>query len=110
MQYNRENFPKLYQVWASMKHRTTNQNHKQFKDWGGKGISVCNEWKDNFAGFCEWSMKNGYQNCLSIDRINNDGNYEPLNCRWVDKTTQNRNTRKLISRNKSGYRGVCFFL
>ena len=84
---------KLYEVWKGIKQRCLNSNHKAFKNYGGRGISICDEWKDNFSSFYNWAMQNGYSDELSIDRINNDGNYEPNNCRWVDRKTQANNTR-----------------
>lgn len=85
---------KLYEVWKTMKQRCSNPNHKSYHNYGGRGIIVCDEWKNNYQAFYEWSMNNGYKEGLSIDRINNDGNYEPSNCRWTDKITQNNNTRQ----------------
>lgn len=85
---------KLYEVWKTMKQRCFNPNNKHFNKWGGRGITVCVEWKNNFQSFYEWSMNNGYKEGLSIDRINNNGNYEPSNCRWADKIVQCNNTRQ----------------
>ena len=85
---------KLYEVWKTMKQRCYNPNNKGYKNWGGRGIVVCDEWKNNYQAFYEWSMNNGYKEGLSIDRINNDGNYAPSNCRWSDKITQCNNTRQ----------------
>ena len=85
---------KLYEVWKTMKQRCFNSNNKSYHNYGGRGIIVCDEWKDNYQAFYEWSMNNGYKEGLSIDRINNDGNYEPSNCRWADRFTQNNNTRQ----------------
>lgn len=76
------------------------------KEYVLKNITICDEWKNDFMSFYNWALKNGYQDGLSIDRINNDGNYEPSNCRWTTKNVQQRNTRKLQSTNTSGYRGV----
>lgn len=59
--------------------------------YGGRGITICDEWRDNFQAFYDWAISNGYDDNLTIDRINNDGNYEPSNCQWVDTRTQNRN-------------------
>ena len=70
-----------------MKHRCSNP---KIKNYGGRGIKVCEEWQ-TFKPFEEWSLSNGYREGLSIDRIDNDGNYEPSNCRWADKTTQENN-------------------
>lgn len=85
---------KLYEVWKTMKQRCSNPNHISYHNYGGRGIIVCDEWENNYQAFYEWSIKNGYKEGLSIDRINNDGNYEPSNCRWADRFTQNNNTRQ----------------
>lgn len=97
---------RLYNIWKSMLYRCNNSKYKKYHNYGGRGISVCSDWQDNYATFKEWSLANGYADDLSIDRINVDGNYEPSNCRWTTATVQNRNTRLLISTNTSGYRGV----
>lgn len=97
---------RLYRVWRSMKERTLNKNSKSFKNYGGRGIRVCKEWEKNFGVFFQWSIKNGYSESLTIDRIDNNGNYEPSNCRWASRVVQARNTRKIRSTNTSGYRGV----
>ena len=97
---------KLYQVYQSLKSRCTDINKINYKDYGGRGIKICDEWKNDFLIFRTWALENGYKEGLSIDRIDNDGNYEPINCRWVTKEIQTRNTRLIHKRNKSGYRGV----
>lgn len=83
----------LYWVWCSIKQRCYNHNNHRYKDWGGRGITMCDEWFNNFQAFYEWSINTGYCKGLTIDRIDNSKNYEPSNCRWVDKKTQNRNKR-----------------
>ena len=90
---------KLYYVWKGMKQRCYNPNNKYYYNYGGRGITICDKWKDDFEEFYKWSVKNGYvENALhkscTIDRINNDGNYEPSNCRWVDMKIQSNNRRK----------------
>ena len=82
---------RLYRIWTAMKQRCYNPNHKAWSYYGGRGISVCDEWKNSFSSFMDWSLKNGYAENLSIDRMDGEGNYEPSNCRWVTQSEQNRN-------------------
>lgn len=96
----------LYSVWANMKARCYNSNRKRYKDWGGRNIKVCNEWINDPEIFITWALKNGWKKKLLIDRINNDGDYESNNCRFIDAGLSNRNTRLLRLDNISGYRGV----
>ncbi len=84
---------RLYRIWGHIKTRCTNPNANNYKDYGGRGITVCDEWKNDFQSFYNWAISNGYSDDLSIDRIDNDGDYEPLNCRWSDKITQGCNKR-----------------
>lgn len=83
---------KLYAVHAMIKQRCTNRNHPQFKDWGGRGITYCTEWED-FLVFYKWATQNGYAEGLQIDREDNDGNYEPSNCRFVTPKVNMSNRR-----------------
>lgn len=85
--------PKLYAVWHSMRNRCRLPTHGNYSYYGGRGITVCDEW-DDYATFREWSVSNGYGKGLSLDRIDGNGNYEPANCRWATKTEQQRNTRR----------------
>lgn len=86
---------RLYKTWQAMWNRVTNPNCEKFHYYGGRGITVCKEWED-FEPFYEWSMSHGYAPKLTIDRINPDGNYEPINCRWTTQLVQilNRRTPK----------------
>lgn len=83
---------RVYRSWQHMKERCDSIESKDYKNYGGRGIRYCEQWK-SFESFYEWSMNNGYSDSLSIDRIDNDGNYEPSNCRWSTRQVQNSNTR-----------------
>lgn len=83
----------LYKTWHNMRSRCKNPNTTKYEIYGGKGVRVCKKWDENFVSFYEWSMANGYEKNLTIDRIDSDGDYEPDNCRWVDYKTQNNNLK-----------------
>ncbi len=89
---------RLYRIWTAMKARCTNPQNKRYIHYGGRGIKVCSEWMNSFEAFYEWAMENGYKpdakrgEC-TIDRINNDGDYCPANCRWATTAEQNQNKR-----------------
>ena len=87
-------YSKLYKVWGGMKTRCYNKNFVYYRNYGGRGIKICDEWLTNFLLFYNWAINNGYEEGLTIDRINNDGDYEPSNCRWITRAEQNRNQRK----------------
>lgn len=84
----------LYSVWVCIKQRCHNPNHRGFKDYGARGITMCSEWREDYIEFHDWAMSNGYEKGLEIDRKENDGNYEPGNCRWVTHSVNNQNTRR----------------
>jgi len=97
---------RLHNTWKGMKQRCTNHS-QNYTDYSGRGITLCTEW-GNFEPFMEWALANGYQDDLEIDRKDNEGNYCPENCRWVDRVTNINNQRLLRKINTSGYRGACY--
>lgn len=97
---------RLLNTWKGMIRRTSNIKHKSFKNYGGRGIKVCDRWL-NVHNFIE-DMYPTFQEGLTIDRINNNQGYSKDNCRWVSKEIQAQNTRLIYANNKSGYRGVSF--
>ena len=101
LQNNRHKDRRLYQVWQDMKQRCFNPRNKFYHRYGGRGITVCSEWLEDYDVFYNWAMQNGYQRGLQIDRINGDGNYEPSNCRWATPkvNTDNRDATKMLTYN-----------
>lgn len=93
---------RLYRIYWCMRTRCYNPNHVKFKYYGGRGISVCEEWLSNFLAFKEWAMANGYAENLTIDRIDPNGNYCPENCRWVTMAEQAKNKRQNGDAKKGG--------
>jgi hypothetical protein len=88
--YKKE-YNRLRQIFGNMKQRCYDKNSINFKNYGAKGIKICNEWLENPLSFCEWAINNGYTNTLTIDRINVNQNYTPDNCRWVSQKIQQNN-------------------
>lgn len=85
----------LYKVWQEMRRRCQKPESRGYKDYGARGIRVYSEW-ENYAVFYYWAMANGYAPGLTIERKDNDGNYEPSNCTWISKELQRRNNRRVI--------------
>lgn len=87
---------RLYSIWKNMKYRCESEKARNYKYYGARGISVCNEWKHNFPAFQKWALENGYSNSLSIDRIDVNRGYSPDNCRWATPHEQriNQNPRE----------------
>lgn len=85
---------KLYWIWKSMNQRCYNKRSKDFPNYGGMGIEVCQEWRKDFKAFSDWAYSAGYMEGLSIDRIKGDENYSPNNCRWATAKVQANNIRR----------------
>ncbi len=98
----------LYSIANAMHQRCYNKKRKGYKNYGGRGIKVCDEWLNDKEAFINWSLDNGWEKGLTIDRIDNDGDYEPDNCRFVTRQAQMYNTRLIQNHNKTGYRGVAY--
>lgn len=82
----------LYKIWIQMRQRCYNPKNKSYKDYGGRGITICEEW-DNYEAFHNWAIANGYKRGLTIERINNNDSYSPSNCKWVPQSMQLKNIR-----------------
>lgn len=92
----------IYNRWLGMKGRCNNPNNKKYKNYGGRGIKICDDWNNNengFKNFYEWAIRNNYKNNLTLDRIDVNGDYEPKNCRWVDMIVQenNRTNNRIVN-------------
>ena len=85
---------RLYRTWRHIINRCYNENVPDYLNYGKRGIKMCEDWRSDFMPFYNWSMANGYNDTLTIDRIDNNGNYEPNNCRFIDYKQQQRNTTR----------------
>lgn len=95
---------RLYRIWTRMKERCLNPNSVSYENYGGRGITVCDEWRQDFAAFRDWAMANGYSDELQIDRIENDGSYRPENCKWSTRAGQSLNRRSNVYLDFNGKR------
>lgn len=84
---------RLYSIWTNMRNRCNLPTSTEYERYGARGIKVCDEWQHDFEAFYNWALSNGYRDDLTLDRKDNDGNYEPSNCRWATSYEQTRNTR-----------------
>lgn len=96
MATHNESNTRLYHIWIGIKARCYSEHDTSYKDYGARGITVCDEWQSDYVSFRDWAMSHGYTDELSIDRIDVNGNYEPSNCRWATNTEQIRNRRDSI--------------
>lgn len=87
----------IYGIRRKMIERCTDKDSPRYKDYGGRGISICEEWLNDYDAFADWAKASGYAKGLSIDRIDNNGDYTPDNCRWVSEKQQNRNKRNTFT-------------
>lgn len=87
---------RLYNIYRGMKARCYNKNYQAYKNYGGRCIRICDEWLNDFMNFYNWAYENGYDDNLTIDRIDVNGNYEPNNCKWATRKQQNLNTRQNV--------------
>lgn len=92
----------LYSRWSGIKMRCYNTKHQSYPFYGGRGIRMCDDWKDDFNSFYEWSIQNGYSNDLELDRIDPNGDYKPSNCRWIPKDINALNKRTTVMVNWLG--------
>ena len=93
---------RLYRIWAGIKNRCYNKKDEHYRNYGERGITVCDEWRNDYKCFYDWAMSNGYRKELTVDRIDVNGNYEPSNCRWASNKEQSRNKRNAIKVNYNG--------
>jgi hypothetical protein len=87
---------RLHRIWSNMKARCRTKSHFAYKNYGGRGIDICDEWFKYYVKFHEWAIANGYRDNLTIERINNNEGYSPSNCTWIEKTKQHRNQRNTV--------------
>lgn len=93
---HKDSYSHLHYLWSRMKQRCYNPKINRFEDYGGRGISVCEEWRDSYEAFREWAVNNGYREGLSIERNNVNGNYTPENCSWIESKEQANNRRSTV--------------
>lgn len=97
---------RLYSIWKNIKLRCTNNLHPYYHNYGGRGITMDSEWVKSYEVFKRWALSNGYNETLTIDRIDNDKDYTAENCRWTTREIQARNRRVICSTNTSGFKGI----
>lgn len=102
MTIHRESHTRLHNIWIGIKNRCYNPRNNKYQFYGARGIQVCDDWKNDYLSFRDWARSNGYEDNLTIGRIDVNGNYCPSNCRWVDRKAQARNRSTNVF-----YKGKC---
>ena len=92
---------RLYVAWRNMRIRCYNPKDKRYERYGGRGITVCDEWRNSFEAFRDWALSNGYSDELTIDRIDTNGSYNPSNCRFITRAENNANRNKWKRRKRA---------
>lgn len=87
---------RLHRIWKGIKARCSNKNNPQYKDYGGRGISICDAWRQSYDAFRSWAVENGYDDNLTIERMDVNGNYCPENCKWITLQEQQDNRRNTV--------------
>ncbi|WP_052001987.1 hypothetical protein [Halalkalibacter wakoensis] len=95
---------RLHSIWRKMKHRCSNPNSSRYSSYGGRGISLSPEWENDFMAFYTWAIQNGYEDHLTIERINVNGNYDRSNCSWITMKDQGRNKQNTLYVEFNGYK------
>ena len=90
------NGERLYKIWKGIKNRCFNSDSSAFKNYGGRGIIMCEEWRRDYTGFRDWATDSGYESTLTIERIDVNKGYSPKNCTWIPKSMQSRNRRNIV--------------
>jgi len=96
-EYHGKSNTRLYRIWQGMRRRCYDPNYTSYKSYGGRGIKVCKTWDNSFKAFEKWALSHGYEDTLTIDRIDNNGDYKPSNCQWI---TRSENSKKRKEDNK----------